>query len=295
VNRLYKVYLFAVFGALGGLAGSFLHQRFLLGVLGGQLAPGARLLYLALLGLLVGGAIGFVPSFLEALGCYSLRGAARSGLIGAILGAVGGMIALPLAELIHVLLGGGVLGRVVALALLGVAVGIAEGVNGGARWWRGVLGGAVGGMVAGLFLEMFLPLRATHADSGILALVLIGLFIALLIALFVNVLSEAWLEGLSGSKLSGQVYHLSKFRAPHEAIVGSDKKGTVFIWVPGAQPRHAAITLTASGTRLRNLTEAGEVRVDGAPVRERVLRDGEVVEIGGVRLRYLERRKPGLA
>lgn len=277
-------------GAFGGLVGSFLHHDLLLDALSQSLGFLTRLVYLAFLGILVGCSIGFFPSFSEGLGHFSLIGAVRSGLIGAILGAVGGMVALPLAELVHVQLGGGFRGRVPSLALLGLAVGAAEGINGGARWWRGFLGGGIGGVIAGATLEFLLPLQATRSGSSIIALILIGLFIALLIAVFVNVLSEGWLEGLPGSKVDGQIYHLSKFREPHEAILGSDKKGAVFIWVPDAQLRHASITLTAAGARLRHLAENGQTRVDGNPVKERLLRDGEVIEFGSARLKYRERR-----
>lgn len=294
MNRTYKVYMFALFGALGGLAGSFLHQHLLLDPLSAALGPGMRALYLALLGLLVGGCVGLFPSLVEGWGYYGLWGALRAGLTGAALGAIGGMIALPLAEWVHVHLGGGLPGRIVALAMLGLAVGTAEGINGGSRWWRGLCGGAIGGILAGLVLELLLPLQATHAASGILALLLIGLFIALLIALFVNVLADAWLEGLPGSKVDGQVYHLSKFLQPREAYFGSDKKGDVFIYVPDAEPRHATITLTPDGALLRHVASHGETRVDGLRINGRLLRDGEIFEIAHSRFRYRERRKAQL-
>jgi hypothetical protein len=289
MGRLNKVYTVALLGALGGLAGSYLHQRLLLAPLAGMLAPAARLACLALLGLLIGAAIGFVPSFADGLGAFSLVRRLRAGLIGAGFGALGGLVALPLAEVLHVRLGGGVLGRALALAVLGCAVGVAEGLNGGARWWRGVLGGLAGGGFAGVCLEALLAFPASSGDSGIVALVLIGLCITLMIGLFVNVLAEAWLEG-QGGKLSGQLYHLGKFTAGSEAVIGSEKKGTVFIWVADAAPRHAAIALTPAGARLRSL-EGAVLRVDGNPVREHLLRDGEVIEVGSARLLYRERRR----
>lgn len=290
MRRFSKIYTFAVCGALGGLVGSMLHQFLFLDLLTASLPYTTRLMYLGLLGIFVGAAIGFFPSFAEGLSNYSLRGALRSGLIGGALGGAGGMLALPFAELLHIQLGGGTPGRMIALAFWGLVVGIAEGINGGARRWRGVVGGLTGGAVAGAVLEYLLRSQVTYAASGIVALIIIGLSIALFVSLFVNVLSEAWLEGLPGSKVDGHLFHLSKFHEPSEALLGSDQTGAVFIWIPEAQSRHAAVTLTANGARLRHVADKGETRVDGNPIRERLLRDGDVVEIANARLRYKERR-----
>jgi hypothetical protein len=286
-----KIYTFTVFGALGGLVGSLLHQFFFLDLLTGSLTTTWRLAYLALLGICVGASVGFFPSFAEGRGNYSTLGAIRSGLLGAFFGGLGGLVALPLAEMMHVQLGGGVPGRVVALAFLGLMVGVAESFNGGARRSRGILGGLAGGVVAGLALEALLSSQTTYAASGIVALLLIGGAIAFFISLFVNVLADATLEGMPGSRFEGCTFHLGKFREPEEALLGSDHNDkSLFIWVPGAQLRHAAITLTPTGARLRHVSPSGQTLVDGNPVRERMLRDGEVIEIARAQLKYKEKR-----
>jgi hypothetical protein len=103
---------------------------------------------------------------------------------------------------------------------------------------------------------------------------------------------DAWLEGQPGSKIAGHIYHLSKFREPYRAILGSDLKGDVFIWIPDAQPRHAEITLLSNRkARLRHITAAGETRVNGIPIKEHVLRDRDLIDIGHTRLLYKERRE----
>jgi len=290
MRRLHRIYTFSLFGALGGLIGSLLHQHLVLPTLSEPLSLVARYSYLALLGVTVGVPIGFFPGLSEGLGNYSFAGALRSGIIGGFWGGAGGLLALPLAEFIHIQLGGGFKGRVSALVLLGISVAISEWINGGARLWYGLLGGLSGGVAAGAVLEYLLSRESTHNISGILALVIIGFSIGFFISLIINVLSEAWLEGLSGSKVDGQVFFLSKFREPHEAYIGSDKKGSVFIWIPDAQPRHACITITATGTRIRHIADSGETCVDGSPIKERMLRDGDVIEIGHSQFRYREKR-----
>jgi hypothetical protein len=291
MKRVLKVYIFCVYGAIGGLMASFLHQYLLLETLSKPLPPLQRLLYLAALGGIVGASIGFFPSFSEGRGNYSVSGAIRVGIYGAVLGAIGGAIALPLAETLHIKLTGGITGRAISLAVVGLFIGIAEGIIGGARPIRGIIGGIVGGVVAGFVLEEMVTYRATHADSGIVALMSIGLIISLFISLFVNVLAAAWLEGLSGSKVSGQVFHLSKFRRGERARLGSDNKGSIFIWIPDAQPIHAEITLQANGALIQHVAKAGETRVNGGPISERLLHDGDVIEIGRSRFKYRERRR----
>jgi hypothetical protein len=290
MKRFRRIFLFCIYGTFGGLLASCLHHYFLLDTLAGQLSTGQRLLFLGLLGAMVGAAIGFFPTFSEGRGNYSLGGAIRVGIVGAILGAFGGLVALPLSEAMHIGIGGGLKGRVAALAFLGVTLGVAEGIVGGARLWRGVLGGFVGGVAAGYLLEKILTLSGSHADSGILALMVIGCAISLSIALFVNVLAEAWLEGQPGSKVGGHVFHLSKFRRGDKAVIGSDKRGSVFIWIPDAQGTHAEITLQAQGAVLRHVASAGETRVNGVPIGERLLRNGDMIEIARARLLYRERR-----
>lgn len=316
MKRLYRLYIFSVSGALGGVIASWLHQYFFVETLVKALTPSERYLHLAYLGGVIGLPVGFLPTFVEGRGNYSLRGAIRSGLTGAVLGGMSGAIALPLAEWVHLWLGGGMKGRVCAWVLfasfVGVFIGIAEGRVGGARPWRGVFGGVAGGALTGIVLELLLggnapaPNGALHApavtvemaaaasksnNSAILALLLLGFFIALSIALFVNILSDAWLEGQPGSKVQGYIYHLGKFREPLQAVIGSDKTKSVFIYIQEAQPEHAGITLTRRGAMLRHLAASGVTRVNGASVKERMLRDGEMIEIGNARLKYRERRR----
>lgn len=289
MRRTRRVYFFAVAGAAGGLVGSILHQHLLLSQLGAPMAPFQRYLYLGALGALIGAPIGAAPSFCEGYAALSLRGALRASAIGALLGAVGGAVALPVAEFLHIELSGGVRGRVVGFTVLGLLVGVAEGINGGARFWRGVSGGALGGAIGGLAVEMLLQSESTYADSGIVALIVLGFTVAAAIALFVNVLAGAWLEGLAGSKADGRIFDIAKFRSPVEAFLGSDKNGGVFIWVSDAEPQHASVSITPDGVRLRHSASRGTTRVNGTPISECMLRNGDVIQIASATFRFRER------
>jgi uncharacterized protein YegL len=290
MKRFRKIYFFALMGAAGGLTAAALHQILLLGIFARAAASLDRHVYDVLLGLVIGAPIGFFPSFMQGRSHYSISRALRSGLIGGLLGALGGMLSVPMSEILHNHLGGGIPGRACAVGLLGMMLGIAEGLNGGARWWRGVVGGLVGGLFAGALLELLLERNSTYSDGAIIALILLGISISLFISLFVNVLSEAWLEGLPGSKIAGQIYQLSRFYEPDEAILGSDKKGRVFVWIPDAHEHHTSITLTRKGAKVRHAATQGITLVNGNPIAECFLRNGDVIQIASSRLCYRERR-----
>jgi hypothetical protein len=286
MRRWRRIYRFALLGACGGLIAAALHQWLLVDILSRPLDLRQRNLYHVLLGLLIGIPIGFFPRFAEGLSHYSVRRAMRSGLIGAIMGGVGGAFAVFAGEYLHGQLHGRIAGRAAAFALLGFMVGLAEGIAGGAQWWRGVTGGVAGGIIAGTLTELLL----SQPGIAIFALILLGLSISLFISLFTNVLLDAWLEGLPGSKVAGHIYQLSKFREPQEAILGESKSGEAFIWIPEAEERHAGIRLTRDGSILRHLAKDKETLVNGSPVSEHLLRDREEIELGSARLLYRERR-----
>src|SRR5437868_1519411 len=82
MGRVRRVYYAAVLGAAGGLVASYLHHALLLDTLAGSLSLAARLGYLVLLGLIVGGSIGFFPSLAEGFGALSLERVVRAGRSG---------------------------------------------------------------------------------------------------------------------------------------------------------------------------------------------------------------------
>lgn len=289
MKRLRKIYISSLLGALGGLVASLLHQYLLLDLLAQPQALFDRLLYLALLGGLLGVTIGLVPNFSERLSNSSFSQALHSGLIGAFWGGLGGLLALPLAEILHGLLGGGYKGRPIAFALFGLALGIAEGFNGGSRLAHGILGGILGGLAAGAILEFLLADVQLPDISGLAALITVGAAMAFSIALVLTMLANARLEALKGSPFSGHIFYLGRFRDPHEAILGSDKTKSVFIHIKDAERQHAAISLTEAGARIRHLADTGDTYVNGNLIREAILNDSDIITIGCMSLVYKER------
>lgn len=290
MGRLHRIYIFGVCGALGGVLGSCLHQYMLLESMSREMSTFSRLVHLCMLGVLVGGAIGFVPRFADGLSKFAPRDAIRSGALGAVYGAIGGLVAMPIAEFLLWMFGGGYTGRCAGFAFLGAAVGMSETVDSGAEPQPAIFGGILGGVVSGIFIEILLTYDSMRGASGVFALLLLGLCIAVTIAVVVDIVTGAWLEGLPGSKVDGKVFHLDKFREPRLAMLGSDSKDSVYIWTPGAEGQHSSIALTPTGAVIRNHAQHGQTLVNGNPISERRLRDGDELEIGRARFRYREHR-----
>jgi VWFA-related protein len=290
-SRIRRIYLFCVAGAVGGLLAAIVHQWVMLGPLLAARTYGELLRLHALLGMCIGSCIGFFPRFSEAFGQRTFGSAVRSGFFGAALGAVGGALAVPAAQVLHEWLGGGYLGRGSAVAFLGAAVGFSESFYSGARRFRGIAGGAVGGLLAGVLLERLTTLSVPPADTPILGLLLLGISIPAGVALFTHIRAEAWLEGVRGAKVTKQVYHLARFDERNRAVLGSGAKAHIF--VPGAEAEHATLAFTESGTVLQSTAREQATYVNGAPVRERALRDSDRLEVASAEFIYHEgKRRP---
>jgi FHA domain len=297
LSRVRRIYLFAVLGASGGLIAAALHQWIILPARARATGEWREWVLELLLGAFIGAPIGFLPRLSEAWGRCTPRDAFRAAALAAALAAAGGMVAVPGGERLHQALGGGYLGRACSVGFLGLALGTAEAISGGARRWRGILGGIAGGVVAGLILEWLVRALEPSPGSAIVALIVLGISISLGVALFVHVAADVWLEGLYGSKVYHHVYHLTRYREPNEAIVGS---GTgVFLWLANIEPRHASLSVTPQGVRLKHIGKAGETYVNGSAVRECLLKDGDVIAFSiafsDARLRFCERRARGAA
>lgn len=288
LGRFGVIYRQTLLGALGGLCGSILHNKFLLDAFDAD--PNSLMLNVALGGI-IGACIGAIPSLGEGVRHYSLVQTIQRGMVSALCCGICGSIAAPLSAMLHSQMDGGIFGRAVSLGLFGAGIGAAEGINGGGRFWRGVTGGVIGGIVAATLVEYLMrtPQSGVQEVSpfvAVLVVVVIGASIVFTLMLFVNSLASAWLEGLEGSKVAGQIYQLEKYTAPSEGFIGSDKKAAMVVWIPNAEDKHATLSITPEGTLLKHVAEESQTLVHGNPVSSCILKDGDVIEIVGSRLRY---------
>lgn len=70
--------------------------------------------------------------------------------------------------------------------------------------------------------------------------------------------------------------------------IGADSANDLRIGGPGVEPKHAQITVSMAGYTVIDVSSSHETRVNAEKVRERLLRDQDVIQIGGARWVFRE-------
>jgi hypothetical protein len=280
-----RAYYYAVLGAAGGLIGWQMSN-----VVGLSFV---RSLYLgeALVGALIGLCLGLMIGVTEGLVTQMPAVALRSGALAGALGLVAGAAALPLAEWVFEMVGGGAAARAFGWGLFGLLIGAAEGITGRTQGWKGALGGLVGGSLGGVLLEAARRWLSNPVAGKGAGMVLLGASIGALVALIVVLLSRAWLEVASG-KLKGTEFILDKFLGSNgpTAILGSDAlKADIALPDPDIAPQHALLAGAGSHFVLKDLSASGTF-VDGRRVAQVRLSDRQHIRMGNTELVYHEKR-----
>ncbi len=184
---------------------------------------------------------------------------------------------------------GGLLGRALSWAVLGLGIGLGQGIADRSRdrLVFGLIGGGLGGLLGGFLFEW---LRVALGDRLVLGqavgIVTLGAGLGLCLALVEQALRRAWVQVLNGRQ-EGRIYLLSHPRCR----IGLDERAEVGLFGdPSVSRRHAEIESTASGYVLRDLAAAGTTRVNGDAVADaRPLRDGDRIELGRTQLVFRQR------
>jgi Inner membrane component of T3SS, cytoplasmic domain len=279
--NLRHAYDLALMGSLGALFGLFLYVEMVQ----------AESVYVrdAWAGLLIGGSLGV---FLNAYGPVR-DGAwlkmARAVTWGAPAAALGGALGLLAGEVVIGLFRGGLLGRALSWAVLGLGIGLGQGLadRSRERLVYGLIGGGLGGFAGGFLFEW---LRSTFADrtdvSQAVGIVFLGAGLGLCLALVEQVMRRAWVQVQSGRQ-EGRIYLLGHPRCR----LGLDERAEIGIFGDQAVARrHAEIESTPRGFVLHHLAAQASTRVNGAPVAgERPLQDGDRIELGRTLLVFRQR------
>lgn len=285
MNRIMRFYFYGILGAIGGLLGwqvsnilglSFLDNLYLSEVV---------------IGAIIGGLIGFCIGLAEGLLAQNVLFALRKSLPSLLLGAIGGAIALPIAEGIFLFIGGEGWSRPIGWAVFGLLTGLATGITGGAQLWKGGLGGLIGGAFGGILLEGARALLADPLMGKAAGLILLGASTGVFIALIVFVLSRVWLEVVEG-KLRGMEFILDKFlkkNAPAATIGSSPLKADIVLTDPDVAPQHAILKGTDSHFTIKDISMSGTL-VNGKKVEQVALRDRQRIRVGKTELVYHEKR-----
>jgi len=285
MSRFMRFYTYGILGAIGGLIGwqisnilglSFTDNFFLSEVI---------------IGAMLGGVIGMLIGFGEGIAAQSFLYGLKKSLLSALLGAVGGAIALPIAEGVFLFIGGQAWSRPIGWAIFGLLTGLATGVTGGAQIWKGGLGGLIGGALGGVLLETARTMFADPRMGKAAGLMLLGLSVGVFIALIVFMLSRVWLE-ITNGKMRGMEFILDKFlskESPSAAIGSSPLKSDIVITDPDIAPQHAILKGEGNYFTLKDISMAGTF-INGKKIEVARLRPNQCIRMGKSEMIYHEKR-----
>lgn len=265
MTKLWQIYYNAMFGALGGL---------IAWLLVGLIPTSSWNVHLANafagagIGLFIGGTLGVVDGLLIKRAVWPTI---LGGFLGSLTGVISGVIGLFLGGVTFLIIGGGLIARMLGWMALGLFLGLGQGILNGKlkRAGYSLIGGTLAGLVGGALYEIFT--QAFLAESGeaqvflsALGLILIGFSLGSIIPLSVEVISRVVGD-------HGMVKVLNGRRAGMEiSFVGSATLGgsdSCDVFVPEAQEkRQAQITKGKSQFEIANIGTMQTFTVNGLPV-----------------------------
>lgn len=260
----------------------------------------------AVFGVLMGLAIGLVNSAGSGSGGLVVRDACW----GFVVGLVGGLLGLFFGQMFFGSLykdprssiGFSALGplffvwnvvvRAIGWALIGLFIGLVQGLpSGSSKAARhGALGGFIGGLLGGMLFEVvpyILPpgIERVGVISRGISMTVTGASIGFFIGLVPNLLKQAWVRVVQGRN-EGKEYIITKPRT----TIGRDELSDLGLFGDRSiAPVHALIELQNGRHVIRDAgTQVGTL-VNGQRVTEAVLRDGDLIQIGSMRLEFHEK------
>ena len=212
--------------------------------------------------------------------CFGLLGGAAGGLAGGFLGA-----------LLHTYAG---LPRSLGWMIMGSAIGAAEGFARKSlrRVRNGAIGGALGGMIGGILFDLIAG-PGTEMASRACAFTMLGIAIGALIGLTHVVLKRAWLTVLDGFHPGRQLI-LDQVAT----ILGRGDHLPLPLLGPSAREienEHARIIRQPDGTYVLEdrATRIGTLLNGERLTGPAVLRDGDLLRLGGNILRFNQHQRSG--
>ncbi|HLK07886.1 MAG TPA: FHA domain-containing protein [Candidatus Angelobacter sp.] len=178
--------------------------------------------------------------------------------------------------------------RGVAWATFGVAGGIVYGLvdRSGAKTKYGILGGLIGAGLGGTVFDpiTFLTSAGMGTVSRCVGFGLLGLATGVAIGIVESALKDRWLYVASGP-LAGKQFILYK----PITTIGSSQSSDIYLFKDTSiLPQHGIIELRGAQTFIRS---DAPVFVSGAPVRNRALQSGDLIQIGRYAFHFRERQR----
>lgn len=283
------------FGVLSGIAAWAVTEPFVSGLRAGSGGLfgliGETALFFAASGVLMGLALGGGEWAVIGAGRKAILGAAAGALAGLLGGAVGGMIGqgvyawlvrryeMPALALVFL--------RAAGWSMVGTWLGLGLGLGERAaqKTRNGLIGGSIGGMVGGAAFQAICSMAWSGPASRLVALTLVSAAVGACMGLVETVAKTAWLEVVSGA-LKGKQFPVYA----EGTLIGSGARCQVVVpRDPSVSEVHATIAYRGGRFVLTDGGSRAQVRVNGRSVRQAVLRDGDVVQVGSTSLRFRQR------
>jgi hypothetical protein len=279
-----QAYGLALAGALGALFGLYLYVELVH-------AESVSSVYVrdGLAGALIGGSLGVFLNAYSPIRDGAWLKLARAVTWGSLAAAAGGALGLIAGEVVIGIFRGGLSGRALSWAVLGLGIGLGQGLadRSRERLVYGLIGGALGGFVGGFLFESLRVILGNRFDlSQAVGIVILGAGLGLCLALVEQVLRRAWVQVLNGRQ-EGHIYLLAHPRCR----LGLDERAEIGIFGdPAVARRHAEIEATGHGYVLHQLAPQQVTRVNGTAVaNELALHDGDRIELGRTLLLFRQR------
>jgi len=255
-----------------------------------ELLINASILF-SIVGGIIGAFLGSVEGITSRVAEKTFIGIAIGFLVGFMGGAVGGFTG----QFVYGIMGGGqhvniimqILVRGFGWALAGLFIGLGQGLGtgGGKKVINGLLGGLIGGTIGGLLFDLIGFVFMVGIVSRAVAIALLGLFTGLAIGLVQEIRKEAWLKAIKG-ETAGKEYIIHSEKT---TIGSAPKNDIVLIKDPGVSVYHAVINVENSAYHISDLQNTGGVWVNDRQIAKQRLRNGDIIQIGGHRLKYFEK------
>ncbi len=233
----------------------------------------------------VGLLVGLGLAIAEPIVGHNGKSAVIRGIIGAGLGALGGFVcSLFINDIYHFLGGGGgefsfkqVFARGVGWSILGMFLAIAPGIvmRNLKKFLLGLAGGAIGGLLGGFLFDPICRLTGSDIPARCVNILGLGVGAAVATALLEEAAKQGWLKVATGV-ITGKQFIL--YRNP--TVIGSSPKSEIYLFKdPTVAPKHAAIN-GVGGEFLLTALNGATVLINGTPVRQQRLRNGDQIRVG---------------
>jgi len=176
--------------------------------------------------------------------------------------------------------------RAIAWMGFGVAGGVVYGIIGqsGRKCVYGIAGGVLGAGLGGLIFDPISLATGGAAASRAIGMALFGAATGISMGLVESALKDRWLY-VSAGPLAGKQFILYK----PMTTIGSDQSCDIYLFKDASvRPQHAVVELRGTRALVR---AAGQVYVQGRPIREAMLESGNSIQVGRYSFLYRDRER----